>query len=141
MELGSLIRNFVAERGLGFVFAAETGFRLDEHTVRAPDVSFVRKERLKVSGLPRSGFFPGPPDLAVEVLSPRDRQHPGDLLHRVSQFLLAGTTQVWVVDPFLTQVMVYKSETIVEVLGADQTLTAGNLLPGFTCPVRALFPE
>ena len=63
---------FVKTHKLGYAFGAETGFLIerDPDTVRAPDVSFVRNSR--VAGTPTTGFFPGPPDLAVEVLSPSD---------------------------------------------------------------------
>lgn len=62
----------VLRLGLGRIFGAETGFilRRNPDTVRAPDVAFVRAERL-AGGLP-VGFFPGAPDLAVEVRSPGD---------------------------------------------------------------------
>src|SRR3972149_1026687 len=64
---------FVSGKGLGVVLGAETGFRIarDPDTVRAPDVAFVRSDR--VPAAPLSGFFPGAPDLAVEILSPDDR--------------------------------------------------------------------
>ena len=55
----------------------EVGFKLASKpdTVRAPDVAFVRTDRLP-SPAPR-GFFHGPPDIAFEVLSPDD--WPADL--------------------------------------------------------------
>ena len=83
-EHGSIIVNistplaiFVSRAGLGRVFAGDTGFHIahDPDTVRAPDVAFVAHNRLP-SPLPK-GFFPGPPDLAVEVVSPDDREQAG----------------------------------------------------------------
>src|SRR4051812_14498173 len=70
-RIGRLIGNYVEERDLGVVFAAETGFKIESgpDLVRAADVSFVRNERV-VSGLPKRGYFDGVPDLAVEVISP-----------------------------------------------------------------------
>jgi len=52
LELGALIRNFVRPRKLGKVLAAETGFRIRRKpdTVLAPDVAFVRRERMPVGG-------------------------------------------------------------------------------------------
>jgi Uma2 family endonuclease len=63
----------VEERGLGAVYAAETGFLLgrDPDTVRAPDAAFVRRERVEEVG-ETEGYWPGAPDLAVEVVSPGD---------------------------------------------------------------------
>ena len=76
------------KHALGMVFVAETGFIIhrDPGTVRAPDVSFVRAERL-ADGIP-IGFFPGAPDLAVEVVSPDDR--PAELDAKVAGWLAAG---------------------------------------------------
>src|SRR5262245_18302860 len=58
---------------LGAVYAAETGFKLASapDIVRAPDVAFVRRERVEEVG-DVDGYWPGAPDLAVEVVSPHD---------------------------------------------------------------------
>ena len=97
---------FVKQRSLGRVFGAETGFRIghDPDTVRA-DVAFVTAMRVGVELPP--GFFPGPPDLAVEVLSPDDRA--GEVLAKVQDWLDAGCRAVWVVDPRTRTVTVYRS--------------------------------
>jgi len=73
MRSGWPLAQHVEENGLGAVFAAETGFLLEGNpdTVRAPDVAFVRRDRVEEVG-ETAGFFPGPPDLAVEVVSPGD---------------------------------------------------------------------
>ena len=96
-EFTAILRDFVKDHKSGKVFGAETGFIIgrDPDTVRSPDVSFVEKARLPPK-LPR-GFFPGPPDLAVEVLSPSDRA--GEVQAKVQDWLAAGCLAVWVVDP------------------------------------------
>src|SRR4051794_34668142 len=68
LEIGSLLREFVRRHHLGFVFAAETGFKIASNpdTVRAPDVAFVSLDRLKE---PARGYLALAPDLAVEVVS------------------------------------------------------------------------
>lgn len=137
MALGRLLGNFVSERGLGLVLGAETGFQIgrDPDTVRAPDLGFVRAERVP-DKLPR-GFFQGPPDLAVEVLSPDDRA--SELTGKVQGWLEAGCRSVWVVDPETRTVTVYRSRREVEVLGVDDPLSGGDLLPGFSIPVGQIF--
>ncbi|MBI2567823.1 MAG: Uma2 family endonuclease [Candidatus Schekmanbacteria bacterium] len=65
-----LLRPYVRRQQLGFVGTGEVGCRLPNGRVRAPDVLFVRQERLV--GLPEDGFLPFAPDLAVEVVSPDD---------------------------------------------------------------------
>ncbi|MHC4934337.1 MAG: Uma2 family endonuclease, partial [Planctomycetota bacterium] len=71
IKLTGPILKHVEANGLGIVVAAETGFLLarDPDTVRAPDIAFVRAAR---GPGPERGYFPGAPDLAVEVLSPDD---------------------------------------------------------------------
>jgi Uma2 family endonuclease len=69
---GSLVPHVKANK-LGAVYAAETGFWLasEPDTVRAPDVAFVSQKRLDEVG-DVDGFWPGAPDLVVEVISPSD---------------------------------------------------------------------
>lgn len=127
---------YVESRGLGQVLAAETGFTLARRpdTVRAPDVAFVRHER--VPEPPATRFAELAPDLAVEVLSPGDR--PGDLLARVADWLTAGTTLVWVIDPARRQARVYRADGSESLLDAGGTLSGETTLPGFACPLAEL---
>jgi len=73
MNLAAPLHQHVKSHTLGVVYAAETGFRLesDPDTVRAPDIAFVRAERVKAI----TGYLSGSPDLVVETLSPTDRIH------------------------------------------------------------------
>lgn len=79
--LTRLLGEHVATHRLGFVVAAETGFQLerDPDTVRAPDVAFVRGDRIPDPG--PLGYAALAPDLVVEVVSPGDR--PGETLAKV----------------------------------------------------------
>ena len=128
---------FVEERSLGVVTGAETGFQIghDPDTVRAPDVGFVRAER--VPSTPTLGFFQGAPDLAVEVLSPNDRA--SDLLAKVQDWLGAGCRAVWVVDPVTRTVSVYGRHADVVVCKITDELTGEDLLPEFRLPVAEIF--
>jgi Uma2 family endonuclease len=136
-ELGGILRNFVKPRALGIVLGAETGFRIGTNpdTVRAPDAAFIRSDRVGAK-LPQ-GFFPGAPDLAAEVLSPDDRA--GEVLAKVMGWLEAGCVTVWVVDPRTQAVTVYHDRGKALVLGSTDTLTGGDLLPGFSVPVADIF--
>ena len=137
MNIGVPLGAFVKKHSLGRVFGAETGFRIghDPDTVRAPDVAFVTAER--IGGKLAAGFFPGPPDLAVEVLSPDDRA--GEVLAKVQDWLDAGCRAVWVVDPRTSTVTVYRSRSEIAVLGTSEALSGGDLLPNFSLPVSELF--
>ena len=136
MNLAVAIANHVDSHRLGTVVAAETGFVLarDPDTVRAPDVAFLRASR--PSG-PQRGYYPGAPDLAVEVLSPDDR--PGYVREKVAEWLEAGTLAVWVIDPRTRTVTIHSAGKQASVLEESDLLTGGSLLPGFALAVRDLF--
>jgi Uma2 family endonuclease len=137
LRMGSLLSDFVEQQELGVVLGAETGFRVatDPDSVLAPDAAFICKERLGAN-LP-DGFFPGPPDLAVEVLSPNDRF--SEVLAKVQNWLDAGCKSVWVVDPKTQTVTVYGADRKVAIFGSADALTGDDLFPGFSTPVAAIF--
>lgn len=122
---------------LGTVLAAETGFLIarEPDTVRAPDVAFVRAERLE-GGMP-TGFFVGPPDLAVEVLSPSDR--PGDVASRIRDWVEAGTRQVWVVDPQARTLVVHQRTEEPIVFTEQASVPGDEIMPGFVLPLGGVF--
>ncbi len=124
------------EHNLGRMYIAETGFRLAADHVRVPDTAFIRRERVKPTG-ETPGFFPGPPDLAVEVISPSDRY--SEVEEKVADWLDAGTQAVVVVDPRRRTVKVHRSVTDAAVLTEDDTLAVDDIVPGWTMPVREIF--
>jgi Uma2 family endonuclease len=136
-EIGGILREFVRPRALGVITGAETGFHIgrDPDTVRAPDAAFIRAER--VPATPVRGFFAAAPDLAVEVLSPGDRASA--VLAKVPDWLDAGCRAVWVVDPEMATVTVYPGRDRIVVLGRSDTLSGGDVLPGFSVLVGEIF--
>lgn len=137
-SLNARIHIHAEDNHLGFAFAAETGFLLetDPDLVRAPDVAFVRADR--VQGRLTGKYFPGSPDLAVEVVSPNDRA--SDVQDKVQDWLRHGTHLVWVVDPRTATVTIYRPDGTANVLKANDTLEGENVLPGFAFPLVRLFP-
>jgi Uma2 family endonuclease len=138
MRLSIPLGKFIADNNLGEVYAAETGFKLGSNpdTVRAPDVSFIRQERVEQVG-DTEGYWPGAPDLAVEVNSPGDRV--GEVEEKVQGWLNAGARLVWVISPKLRVVTVYRSLTDIVTLTEKDTLDGGEVVPGFQFPVAELF--
>jgi len=136
MELARLLANYVDDRGIGRVYAAETGFAVarDPDTVRAPDVAFIRQDRLPDPE--PLGFTNFAPDLVVEVLSPGDR--PGEILAKVADWLSAGTRLVWVVDPLRRVARVYRQDGSETIVPADRALEGEEVLPGFACPLETI---
>jgi Uma2 family endonuclease len=136
MGIGSALRLFVREHGLGRVVGAECGFVLFDEppTVRAPDAAFVREDRLDFD---RTRFAPLAPDLAVEVLSPSNTM--SEIHDKVLDYLDAGSSLVWVVDPYSRTITVYRSREEIRLIGADGEIEGGDVLPGFRCKVSELF--
>lgn len=80
--------------------------------------------------------FAPAPDLAVEVLSPDDRER--DLFDKVGEYLSAGVRLVWVVDPVKATAVVFRSLTDVRRIERDGTLDGEDVLPGFSCPLAQI---
>jgi Uma2 family endonuclease len=137
INIGNALANFVRARSLGIVVSAEAGFLIAHapDTVRAPDVAFVRAERIPSGGV--KGFFQGPPDIAIEVVSPNDRA--SEVTAKAQDWLQAGCLLVWIVDPETRTISVYHSRNKIAVLAETDTLTGGDLLPGFSVSVADIF--
>jgi Uma2 family endonuclease len=136
-RLSVRLGRFVEGNSLGVVTTAEAGFRIGRSpdTVRVPDIAFVRADR--VPPTEPAGFFEGPPDLAVEVVSPNDRA--SEVLAKAQDWLDAGCGMVWVVDPQTATVSVYRNRSEVVILRGSESLAGGDILPGFTLPVGDIF--
>ncbi len=137
LTIGMLLRNFVKPKGMGWVFT-DGGVVLerDPDTLRGPDVCFYSLARLP--DVPDS-FGEVPPDLAVEVNSRNDRRRA--IQEKISEYITAGTTLVWVVDPVARTVMVYDGSLHGVELGEDDTITGGDVVPGFACKVAEFFAD
>ena len=132
-----LLRQWVEKRGLGRVYAAETGYILqrDPDVLRAPDTSFLTRARMRPKPLPT--FYEGAPDFAVEVVSPGDRE--SEVADKVRQWLDAGTREVWVAWPRTRSVTVHRPGADVLIVHEGDTVEAGPVLPGFTVAVSEVF--
>ncbi len=137
VNVGAALKAFVTAHGLGAV-AVETGYTLarDPDTVRAPDVSFVRQERIAASGRTRA-YWSGPPDLAVEVLSPDDR--PKEIASKIREYHRRGVRLVWLIDPGHRTVSVYRPDRAPVTLSEDHEVDGGDVIPGFRYPISKLF--
>jgi len=136
MNLTVRLGAYVERAGCGQLVAAETGFTLFRapDTVRAPDVGFVRRDRLPDPAT--TGFPEMAPDLVVEVLSPDDR--PGETLAKVGDWLEAGARLAWVIDPQRRLARVYRADGTESLLAESDALDGEDVLPGFSCPLGAI---
>ena len=129
---------YVDENHLGAVCAAGAGFLIKRNpdTVRAPDAAFVSRERMSAAAESRS-YFPGAPDLAVEVISPSDSY--SDVDSKVTQWLDAGCRMVVVVDARHETIVVRRVGVSDLILDRDATFDGDDVVPGFRLAVRRLF--
>jgi Uma2 family endonuclease len=129
---------YIRQNKLGLVFLAETGFLLARNpdTVRAPDMAFVARERVNTP-TSKEGYWPGAPDLAVEVISPDDSY--AEVEEKVADWLNAGTRMVMVINPRTRWVTVYRTGNSAQVYKEDDVLDAGDVVPGWTMAVREIF--
>lgn len=123
---------------LGVIFAAETGFWIEQRpdTVRAPDVAFIGRERAAaLEG--EDGYAQTWPDLAVEVVSPTDRR--AEVAEKAAAWLDAGTRMVLVVDPSRRTAAVYSPHEDVRVLTEEDFVEGGAVVPGWRVQVKEFF--
>lgn len=129
---------FVVQNDLGLVFGADGGFIIarDPDTVRAPDAAFASKARVQ-QVRDRRGYWPGPPDLALEVLSPGDTYT--EIREKALEWLAAGCRMVVVQDPRKRTITVYRSPEDIITLTEGDTLDGGDVVPGWSVAVKELF--
>lgn len=134
------------QQGLGQVFQETTYVLTDTPDwvtgSRIPDVMFVSNPKLKAfeQSVPDADRKPYilVPDLVIEVVSPNDKY--SDIDEKVTRYLEDGVRLVLVVDPQRQKVAVREAgkPTQLNLTEAD-TLTGGDVLPGFSIPVAQLF--
>jgi Uma2 family endonuclease len=142
-EVNRIVGNHCQTHRLGWIFAADLGFRCfpwKPSKVRRADVSFISRDRYHPwEQLSEDGFATIPPDLAVEVVSPNDLV--GELDEKIDEYLRAGVRLVWVVRPAARAVQVFRGDRSESWLWATDELSGEDVLPGFRCKVDDLFPK
>jgi Uma2 family endonuclease len=136
MNLSILLGQYIKSRNLGQMYAAETGFKLESNpdTVLAPDIAFIRRERV---GVLTQKYRAGAPDLVVEVLSLDDRKRKVE--DQTASWLGLGASVVWLVDPKQRTVDVRLADGRQNLLTDDDELTGDDTVPGFRCRIAEIF--
>lgn len=137
-RLNYLLTHFVEQHSLGGVLTSDSGFLLARNpdTVRAANVAFLCRDR--VDPPDRNGpYYPGAPDLVIEIVSPSDRT--GEIDEKVQDWLGHGCQVVWLVNPKWRTVTIYRSRIDIKVLTEADTLEEPTLLPGFSLLVGKIF--
>lgn len=139
--LAAKLRTFVDAKSLGWAFGDGVGYCIfadDPGRVRKPDASFIRTGKLPDEQLP-AGFLTVVPDLVVEVVSPNDSYYAVE--SKVEEYLDASVRTIWVINPALRMVRVFRQDASGPVdRHAADILSGDDVLPGFSCRVADLFP-
>jgi Uma2 family endonuclease len=139
LNVGTLIRPFVRQHGLGFALCGDgNGYELwpNRPRVRKPDVAFIARGRLPGDVLP-DGWATIAPDFVVEVVSPNDDAE--DLMAKAMEWLGVGVRLVWVVYLKSRTVLVLRPGGVAAWVGAGGQLSGEDVLPNFTCPIDEVF--
>jgi Uma2 family endonuclease len=138
VKLGRILGAYAEENHIGVAFGEQTGFILTRNpdTVRAPDISFVREERVPSDGF-GAGYFDGAPDLAIEILSPSNR--PSAMRRKIDQYFAAGTRLVWLIDHQKRTIVVHSPHRTPTTLRESDALDGEDVIPGFHYEIAQLF--
>lgn len=93
-------------------------------TVRGPDVYLIRRDRLPAEAS-ASGFLEVPPDLCIEVFSPKDNWK--DVIAKVDEYLQAGVPEVWVVEPDEGQTYIYRPDAPPRTILRGEAIESGTI--------------
>jgi Uma2 family endonuclease len=131
---------YLLENPIGYVSVSDGGFRMTNGNVRQPDAAYVSRARYPKL---QDTVFPVAPDIAVEVVSPSETAQK--VRDKVNDYLSSGTTFVWVAYPDDQSIDVHTlnqdSSITVRKLSGDESLDAGNVMPGFTLKMKRVFPN
>jgi Uma2 family endonuclease len=138
MRLAVALGQYVEENDLGEVFAAETGFKLASNpdTVLGPDLAFVSNVKIPPTGIPVK-YWPGAPDLAVEVVSPGNTRR--EIEEKIEEYLAAGVGLVWIIKPKQRVVTIHRPKAEPATSIESDTLDGEEIVPGFQYGIARLF--
>jgi Uma2 family endonuclease len=128
--------NYLDEHDLGVAYTADAPFRILPKQIRLPDVSFATWETLG-GRMPSEPIVGVAPELAVEVLSKSNTK--GEMNRKRRDYFLAGVRELWIIDPKTQTAEVYTSPEDKRSIAVDGSLTGGDILPGFSLPLKKLF--
>jgi Uma2 family endonuclease len=139
MALTGALHHHVETQDVGRIWGSGVLTRLSPGLVQLPNVAFISWGRYPQKK-PRRGQIPTVvPDLVVEVLSKDNTRQ--EMKRKLEEYFRAGVRLVWYVNPSKRTVRVYTASDRSTLLGEDQTLDGGDVLPGFALSIRDWFAE
>jgi Uma2 family endonuclease len=132
------LRNWAARDNRGRAFDSNTGFRLANGAVRAPDAGWVLKERLAVlTKQQKRRFLPLCPDFVIEVVSPSDRLK--DLQVKMREWIEQGVQCGWLIEPDSQNIEVHVPNSAVEVLKGVERVEGHGVIEGFVLELQDIW--
>jgi Uma2 family endonuclease len=135
MKLSYAIYTFVLEQELGEVRFSPMPVRLWQNKIREPDIIFMSKEHIDRINSKAWGV----PDLAVEVISPSNKND--DKVEKFAEYAKAGITEYWIVDPINLIIEIYLLEKDKYVLKEQKQageIVSSTVLEGFKFAIDGL---
>ncbi len=138
MTFGSALVTHVKPRRLGTVIGSDAGVLVQRNpdTVREPDIAYISAERLPLDDQ-SDGYLEVAPEIVVEIVSPSDRNQ--EVNDKTLMWLAHGVLMVVEVYPAERAVMVHRPGAAAVTLAGDDVLDGGDVLPGFSLPLRDIF--
>lgn len=137
-RLTTFVGMYLLKNPIAHFTDAQGGYDIDDDNTLVPDIGVILKSRQ--SELPTGSYVPIAPDFVIPVVSVSDLKDPKKLIEtKLQKYLDAGVPLIWYVFYEREQVEVYRMGHPKRVYGLDDTLDGGDVLPGFTLPVRDIF--
>jgi Uma2 family endonuclease len=139
VEIIYLLRSFLERHDLGIVLGEAGTLQILDNQVRVPDVCFIAWEQFPNRQLPNEPIPSLVPDLAIEVLSASNTE--GEMQRKLHDYFTAGVRLVWYIDPQTRSAKSYTAEDQCVEVAESQSLSGGDVLPGFELPLKELFAK
>jgi Uma2 family endonuclease len=137
-KLNQALENWSDGDGTGRVFGPSAGFILPNKAMRAPDVSWVLKERLaRLTKKEMKKFLPLCPDFVLELRSESDSLSA--LKAKMAEYVGNGARLGWLLDPVRKQAHIYRPKKSPEILTDPAKLSGEPVLKGFVLDLRAIW--
>ncbi len=140
-ELTTQLGIWTRRDGTGKGFDSNGGFILPNGALRAPDASWVSRERLSsLTAEQKKRFLPLCPDFAIELRSPSDPLPKVGA--KMREYIENGAKLAWLLDPEERKAHIYKANGSVEIFANPESLSGDPELPGFSLELKPVWePE
>jgi Uma2 family endonuclease len=139
VEIIHLLKSFLERHDLGIVLGEAGTLKVLPNQVRVPDICFISWQRFPGRKLPAEPIPFLAPDLAIEVLSAGNTA--GEMHRKLQDYFAAGVKLVWYIDPQTRSAKSYTAEDRFVAVDENDSLSGGNVLPGFELPLKQLFAK